>query len=277
MPEIHLDNFPAIRSLFLGLEKTHALIQAATVGRLPARVFVDDASSPSTGVIVYKSRILCGGVGSKSGLARVLSDWFTAEVIPAHINAGNDAFLVCYLGEEWKSVLEEVFKPYKFFHGVRQYYEINGFQPAASPALPDGYSIQVISREFLSSNVKGLEAIREEMCSERLSVDDFLDHSFGLCPIEDGEIAGWCMSEYNIDQRCEIGIATLEKHQRKGIATLAVRHFLVEAYQRGYTCVGWDCWKSNIASGTTARKAGLRLVEEYPAMVVVLERDASQN
>ena len=62
------------------------------------------------------------------------------------------------------------------------------------------------------------------------------------------------------DRRCEIGIATLEKHQQKGIATLAARHFLVEACQRGYTRVGWDCWKSNIASGATARKAGLRSV-----------------
>ena len=277
MPEIYVDNFPAIRSLFLSLEKAHALVQAVTVGRLPARVFVDDASSPSAGVMVYQSRILCGGAGAKSGLARVLADWFTAELIPAHLNAGNDAFLVCYSGDEWKIVLEEMFKPYKLFHEERQYYEINDFQPAASPALPDGYSMQVITREFLSSSVKGLEAIREEMCSERLSADDFLEHSFGLCPVHDREIAGWCMSEYNIDRRCEIGIATLEKHQQKGIATLAARHFLTEACQRGYTRVGWDCWKSNIASGATARKAGLRLVEEYPAMVVVLEKDASQN
>jgi GNAT superfamily N-acetyltransferase len=272
-----MDNFPAIRPLFLGLEKAHALVQAVTVGRLPARVLVDDASSPSAGVMVYKSRILCGGAGAKSGLVRVLADWFFAELIPAHLNAGNDAFLVYYSGDEWKTVLEEMFKPYKIFHRQRQYYEINDFQPAASVALPEGYSIQMITREFMSSGLKGLDAIREEMCSERLSVDDFLDYSFGLCPINDGEIAGWCMSEYNVDRRCEIGIATLEKHQQKGIATLAARHFLTKAYQLGYTRVGWDCWKSNIASGATARKAGLRLVEEYPAMVVFFERDASQH
>ena len=156
MPEIHRENFPAIRSLFLGLEKTHALAQAVTVGRLPARVFVDDASSPSAGVMVYQSRILCGGTGVNHGLVRALADRFTAELIPAHLNAGNDAFLVCYSGDEWKTVLEEMFKPYKIFHEERQYYEINDFQPAASPALPDGYSIQVITREFLSSSVKGL-------------------------------------------------------------------------------------------------------------------------
>jgi RimJ/RimL family protein N-acetyltransferase len=76
------------------------------------------------------------------------------------------------------------------------------------------------------------------------------------------------MSEYNVSDRCEIGIATAEKYQRKGIATLVTWSFLAEAHRRGYTRVGWDCWTRNEASGATARKAGFTLVEEYPATVV---------
>jgi len=76
------------------------------------------------------------------------------------------------------------------------------------------------------------------------------------------------MSEYNVGDRCEIGIATVEKHQRKGIAALVTGSFLAEAHRRGYTRVGWDCWTRNEASGATARKAGFTLVEEYPATVI---------
>jgi len=277
MHEISREDLPAIRPLFFRLEKTHALAQAARVGGLPVRVFADDSSKPSAGVIVYQSRILCGGTGVNRRLVKALGDWFDAELIPAHLHLGNDAFLICFSDNEWKTALEEMFKPYKIIHGQRQYYEVNDFQPAAPSSMPKGYSIHAVTQEFLSSGLKGMETIREEMCSERLSVDDFLENSFGVCPVYDGEIAGWCMSEYNIESRCEIGIATLEKHQRQGIATLATKYFLVEAWQRGYTHVGWDCWKSNIASGATARKAGMTLVDEYPAMVVVLERDASQS
>ena len=277
MPEIFIEEVPAAKPLFLGLEETHVLAQAVTSGRISARIFVDDKSAPSAGVITYKSRILCSGNVTRHGFIHELDDWFSKEINPAHLEAGNDAYLVCYSCVEWEAALEGLFDGCKIHHGERQYYEIRDFQPAASVALPEGYSIQMITHEFLSSGLKGLDALREEMCSERLSVDDFLEHSFGLCPVYDGEIAGWCMSEYNVDRRCEIGIATLEKHQQKGIATLATRHFLTEAYHRGYTRVGWDCWKGNSASGATARRAGLRLVEEYTAMVVVLERDASQN
>ena len=277
MPEIFIEDFPATKPLFGGLEETHALAQAVTSGRISARVFVDDRSAPSAGVIVYKSRVLCSGNVTKPGFIRELDDWFSKEIVSAHLEAGNDAFLVCYSSAEWKAVLEGLFDECKIYHGERQYYEIRDFQPTALPALPEGFSIQAITREFLSGKLKGLESIREEMCSERLSVEDFLEHSFGLCPVYEEEVAGWCLSEYNIDDRCEIGIATLEKHQRKGIATLETRYFLNEACRLGYRRVGWDCWKNNVASGATARKAGLLLGEEYPASVVVFEKNESRQ
>jgi RimJ/RimL family protein N-acetyltransferase len=88
--------------------------------------------------------------------------------------------------------------------------------------------------------------------------------------VYENEIAGWCMSEYNVGNRCEIGIATAPHHQRKGIATLATWYFLAEAHRRGCTRVGWDCWTRNEASAATARKAGFTLIEEYPAVVVEL-------
>ena len=94
--------------------------------------------------------------------------------------------------------------------------------------------MQLITPEFLSSDLVGLAAVREEMCSERASVGDFA-RSFGLCPVHSNEVAGWCMSEYNVGERCEIGIATAPNHQRKGIATLATWSFLAEAHRRGYT------------------------------------------
>jgi RimJ/RimL family protein N-acetyltransferase len=130
--------------------------------------------------------------------------------------------------------------------------------------------MQRITPEFLSGDVAGLDAVREEMCSERASVEDFLRRSFGICPVHANEVAGWCMSEYNVGDRCEIGIATAEKHQRRGIATLTTWSFLAEAQRRGYRRVGWDCWTRNVPSVATARKAGFTLVEEYPAVVIEL-------
>ncbi|HSK89545.1 MAG TPA: GNAT family N-acetyltransferase [Anaerolineales bacterium] len=270
MPELILSAHHRARSLFSALERSHALVAALFEGGATARLFVDDVAAPQAGVIVCNSRVLCAGDTSRIDFLAEMAHTFSEELIPAHRARGNDAYLIYASGDAWNTVLPQLFSKHQLYPGTRQYYEIVDFAPKPDLALPEGFSMQRITSEFLSSDVTGLDAVREEMCSERTSVKDFLAHSFGLCPVHSNEVAGWCMSEYNVGDRCEIGIATAEKHQRQGIATLTTWFFLAEAYRRGYRHVGWDCWARNVPSVATARKAGFTLVEEYPAVVVEL-------
>jgi GNAT superfamily N-acetyltransferase len=270
MPEISPFDNPLARPLFRKLERSHALVEALFEGCATARLFVDNVAAPQAGMIVCNSRVLCAGDATEIDFLNEMGSTFSEELIPAHLARGNDAYLVYSSGEAFNVALQGMFPARKLYHGTRQYYEITDFTPKPDLALPDGFSIQLITPEFLSGDWVGLDAVREEMCSERASVEDFLARSFGLCPIHSNELAGWCMSEYNVGTRCEIGIATSPNHQRKGIATLATWSFLAEAHRRGYTRVGWDCWTRNVASAATARKAAFTLIEEYPAAVVEL-------
>ncbi|MBK9925137.1 MAG: GNAT family N-acetyltransferase [Anaerolineales bacterium] len=270
MPEIFpADNQP-VHPLFHELERSHSLVTAFFEGCATARLFVDDTVTPQAGVIVCNSRVLCAGGATQADFINEMTHTFSNELIPPHLAKGNDAYLVYTSGDGWDTALPQLFPTRDLYHGTRQYYEITDFTPKIDLQLPDGFSMQLITPEFLSSDAVGLDAVREEMCSERASVEDFLARSFGLCPVHSNEVAGWCMSEYNVGERCEIGIATSEKHQRQGIATLTTWFFLAEAHRRGYTRVGWDCWTRNEASSATARKAGFTLIEEYPAIVVEL-------
>lgn len=270
MPETIHHETQLARPLFHELERAHALVAAFFEGNATARLFVDECAAPRAGILVCNSRILCAGDASRADFLNEMARTFRDELIPAHIAGGNDAFLVYFSNDAWIPALQQLFPTSDRYHGTRQYYEITNFTPRTDFSLPDGFSMQLITPEFLSGTMDGLSAVREEMCSERASVEDFLARSFGICPVHSNEVAGWCMSEYNVGDRCEIGIATAPKHQRQGIATMATWTFLAEAHRRGYTCVGWDCWTRNDASVATARKAGFTLIEEYPAIVVEL-------
>jgi len=270
MPEISPTENQLARPLFHDLERSHALVAAFFEGCAAARLFVDDVLAPHAAMIVCNSRVLCAGDASQADFLNEMAATFSAALIPAHRERGNDAFLVYTSDAAWNSVLESMFASYELYHGQRRYFEVVNFAPSPEPQLPEGFSMEVITPSLLARDLPGLDAVREEMCSERASVEDFLARSFGLCPVYENEIAGWCMSEYNVGDRCEIGIATAPKYQRKGLATLTTGAFLLEAYRRGYTRVGWDCWTRNEASVATARKAGFTLVEEYPAVVVEL-------
>ena len=264
-----LDN-PLARPLFRELEQSHALVSAFFEGHATAHLFVDDPAAPKSGVIVCNSRVLCAGDATQTDFLDQMEQTFSHELIPAHIERGNDAYLVYGSGDGWNGSMQHIFPTRTLYHGTRQYYEITNFMPKTDLQLPNGFSMELITPEFLSSDMEGTGAVRDEMCSERTSVEDFLAHSFGICPVYGNEVAGWCMSEYNVGERCEIGIATAPNHQRKGIATLATWTFLAEAHRLGYRRVGWDCWIRNEASAATARKAGFSLIEEYPAIVVEL-------
>jgi Acetyltransferases, including N-acetylases of ribosomal proteins len=269
MPEVFSTDRQLSRPLFRELERSHALVAAFFEGSATARLFVDDVSAPRAGVMVCNSRVLCAGdvsQGFLDGMAHTFSD----ELIPVHRSRGNEAYLVYVSGESWNTALQKMFTGCDLYHGTRQYYELTAFTPQPDLPLPDGFSMHHITPEFLSSDIAGLDAVREEMCSERASVEDFLAQSFGLCPVHSHEVAGWCMSEYNVGDRCEIGIATAANHQRKGIATRTTWYFLAEAHRRGYTRVGWHCWARNIPSAATARKAGFTLIEEYSTVVIEL-------
>jgi GNAT superfamily N-acetyltransferase len=268
MLELPASAYPAVRPLFQPLEH-HLLVPALFEGQLEVKIFVDDLAAPRAALIAYQNRLIFGGEPQVAAFIATLQEAFSQTIIPQRKAAGAGAFVVYFSDPGWLPALEAVFSGFEIIHAPRQYYATTNPDPAPEIQLPEGFSLHLITPEFLESGVLGLEAVFEEMCSERTSVEDFLAHSFGICPVYGNEIAGWCLSEYNTNGRCEIGIATAEAHQRKGLATAITRAFLAEAARRGYTQIGWDCWTRNVSSAATARKAGFNLVDEYSAAIVL--------
>ena len=67
MPELFPPYHPPARRLFRDLERSHALVESLFEGCTSARLFVDEAAAPRTGVIVCNSRLLCVGDISQTG------------------------------------------------------------------------------------------------------------------------------------------------------------------------------------------------------------------
>jgi len=154
----------------------------------------------------------------------------------------------------------------------RESYRIkpDGGMPAMP--VPKGYSLEELSRGLLARNLANTGELKEEMASERPSVDDFLAKSFGICAVKGRQLAGWCLSEYNNAKGCEIGIGVMKEHRHKGIASAMTATFLRMAAERGAGVVGWDCHRQNAPSWRTAQKAGFALSSSYPTVLVCKDR-----
>lgn len=258
--------------LFAGLEE-HLAVTAVLQGAAQGRVWADNPQDPQGGVLWTAHRVFVAG-SDAAALNPIVQE------IAAEAGARGDWGMGVYgpAATPWRAMLAGLTSR----EMEREYWtadDLPTMPPAGSAAQPPplqaraGLRLRTVDAALLAEEGLGrLEQLRAEMCSERASVADFLARSFGVCLVDEGEhsLAGWCLSEYNCGAACEVGIEVVEAHQRRGLGTLLTRALCAEAARRGITQVGWHCLADNEASRATARRAGLRLVKQYRAAVVLL-------
>ncbi|MRR39088.1 GNAT family N-acetyltransferase [bacterium] len=232
----------------------HLSLESILAGATEAKMFVDSeklrAALTWKGHRLYLAGEICGD------LAGAITDFVTTRKL-----------FVAYPSPETLDSAEKLLTVYGVKRKKRYYYEGD---PTAREWIINslgGYTFERITDVLLGRNLMHSDWVREELCSERASVEEFLAKSFGFAAIHSGEFACWCTSEYNLGDRCEVGIETAPEYRRRGLATLVASMMFGHASDVGIRRVGWHCWADNVASIATAEKLGLRLVAEYTVLV----------
>lgn len=247
----------------------HLPVIAALRGDIAADVYADDPIHPEVALIdVRHRRLYLGGTPARR-TAELYGSLLADVIYPAARAEGVPVFQLCYAPGGWEGYIDQLLPGLASIRTARQYYEYVAGRPLVAAGLPEGYTLHPADAQLLAADhLANLDALCEEMTSERASVGDFLARSFGVCPVTDEALAGWCLSEYNTGDRCEVGIATLPPHQGKGVATATGLAFIEQALARGVTRIGWHCHIDNRPSWATALKIGFTKVEDYPAYIV---------
>jgi GNAT superfamily N-acetyltransferase len=263
-------NYPKVIPLFQPLDE-HMAIASALAGKSSAQVYANSSDRPQAAFIWMRYRVFLSCLIENPEIAGDLCRLFQEEIVPRQLEARRDVFILYYAPQGWEERFDSFFSGAALTRYWRQYYRFKESQLDWRSLLPGGFELYPVDMDLLSRpGLKNLDELKEEMCSERDTVAEFLEKSFGVCLVHDGELVGWCLSEYNLDGGCEIGIAVGEAYRRRGLATLMTAAFVEEAHRRGIKQIGWDCWKENRPSGATAIKAGFECVKEYPVFVVKL-------
>jgi GNAT superfamily N-acetyltransferase len=253
-------------ALFKGLRHNLAVASILS-GGTASPIWVDDIDSPVAGVTRSGSRVYVAG--------EVSGDLFSslAETLTWGAGTRDSGVSVIYLepGHDDDRFLE--LEGFRVTPRKRNYYEVEATRHDWKTGPPKGYTIHMVDRNLLSMGLKNTDRVIDEMRSERPTLEGFLENCFSFCAVASGEIAGWCMSEYNTGDRFEIGIETTEKHRRRGLALQTAKATINYGIARGYRLVGWHCWADNMASNGLAQALGFSHVCEYPAYV--LRRAAS--
>jgi GNAT superfamily N-acetyltransferase len=271
MRELDIEERAGVAPLFAHCDHDLA-VAAVLAGAVTGRVFADDAAPPRVAMVQAGRRLYLGGEEVPPDMVAALAAWFEDEGFPEALALGTDILAIYGVPTLWRETLLGILADRHPICVAREVYEGPTGPRDWQSMLPQGFTLRLVDEALLDSGLRRMNDLREEMCSERPTVEEWLACSFGVCAVHGDELAGWCLSEYNLDERCEIGIETCEPYRRRGLGTAMVATLIDEAYQRGVRRVGWHCYASNLASAATARKAGLTKVADHVVYEVWADR-----
>jgi len=262
--QVARNTFHLARDLFDG--ELHLAVVAAFAEETPAELYVDDPSAPRAGLLILRDhRFYLAGTPRDETFPRAMADLLRQRYTPSTPGAEPFECPIDYSPSAWEDRLPQLFADIQSVRAEGQCYRLRLRDRIPPPALPEGFRLRPIDETLLSETGLGnLQWLVEEIHSEAPSVADFLAHKIGSCLQYGQELVGWCLSEYNHAERCELGIETLPAFRRRGLATITALATIAHAQSVGIIEIGWQCWKRNIASSGLARKLGFTLVADYP-------------
>lgn len=270
MTALQPHSYELIRPLLLGMD-IHLINRSILAKKTPAHIFADNNEAPKALFAQAGHRYILAGDAEIDSFNRGILKQFNEVILPRAQAEGLGGFGVYYDTPAWEQKMSALIQGRELIHADREYFACKEVQKDWHEFLPAGFQLRMVDADLLTTNLKHLDTLKEEMTSERPSVEDFLAKSFGVCAIHENELAGWCLSEYNADSRCEIGIETISEYRQRGIATALTLAFLDHAFANGIHEVGWHCFKRNVPSAQTARKAGFEKICDYKSFIVLLK------
>lgn len=252
------DSYQSIAGLCAPLD-IHLATIAILAGETPAQVLVDDLHQPSVALLLHWDghRAYLAGETSDQQLIREASQSLFS-FFAAHNSATNaHSFGAYYASPLWESCFRLLGERMEMISLNRRQYTITQVAPDWQQRLPAAWRLRRIDQSLLAEqHLHHLPELIEEMHSESPSVEDFLRHKFGFCMQQDDTLIGWCLSEYNHGDRCEVGIEIKKDYQKQGVGWLTASALIAHALANGITRIGWHCWSDNTASNALARKLG---------------------
>ena len=269
-PRLSPSEYDKVRPLFQPLDH-HLAVAAILESSAPAAIYVDDPAQPAAAFTWTGYRYFLAGSPQQTEFNQQVGTLLAATIAPEALASGQEMFELKTASSEWEASIGSAILPgYELIQGQRQYFRFAALRHDWRKRLPAGFHLDFVTADLLArTDLAHLDDLREELCSERPSVEDFLARSFGLVAIcdQDASLAGWCTSEYNSGDRCEVGIGVLDPYQRRGLATAMGSAFVEVALRRGVTQIGWHCWARNLPSVASALAIGFEKVCDYTTFI----------
>ena len=246
-------------------------IASILAGLTPGDFYSDDPEKPVVALLAYNHHLFLAGTPGDGASKQALNRFIGETIFPRLADTGRDVIFLHASHSAWHPHIDEILAGWYPVIRQRTYLECTQLSQDWRKLLKPEFSLHPVDDELLSqSHLEHLDYLKEELCSERPTIEGFLEKSFGFCVLKDEQLAGWCLSEYNTGDRCEVGVATVDAFQRQGLGTVTTLALIEHAFSHGYHRIGWHAWTRNTPSVALALKAGFKKVHDYSIYLCVM-------
>jgi RimJ/RimL family protein N-acetyltransferase len=263
--EIPIDRIRRYGEYFPGPQPTMVVASVAE-GNTRGQLWVDAEPKGDRVALLWDKGNNVFYWGGRAGSGEAPRDWVSlihGPVKERAIQEGLARFKVRPLSPSLERVLPALFDGIALSEYRELFFTFSGKGPMEIP-LPaiEGVTFQLIDGEFLGrDNLRNLEYVRSEIRWMWPSEERFCERGFGAVAIHAHAVIGWCTAEYVSQDRCGIGIETVEAYENRGVGTAMAARFVEECVRRRIQ-PHWECGVGNLSSIRVAVKVGFERSEE---------------
>ena len=245
-------------------------VTAVLKNEMSGRVYVDSLDNPRSGFIMTPESCLAVGDAENRLFLQNLRQIFEETVLVGDVvNPANNEFCIGFVSGDWDTVLPQLMNGWQQLtdeNGDTCHYLLKKLTFDWRNHLPIGYTVQQVNNSKLHTQAMALLARAFDMAQLNTSHDfaKFSQTGFGFVTLSGDEVVCASMSDVVSGNRCEIGIATAEKHRRLGLAAVTTAASVEHALAIGMSEVNWQTGDDHWGSRKTAEKVGFKLNLLFP-------------
>ncbi|MBG9540289.1 GNAT family N-acetyltransferase [Bacillus thuringiensis] len=249
-------------------EQGHLEVKAVIAGVNPGRIFVDNVSSPNSGLIWLGNNdgFFFIGDAENEEFNKEMNRFINHVIVPEARIAGLDCFEGIGDHSKWNKTIERIFQHRKLKSWNQRIYTLKQeeYENHHESKIEQGYTVLKMDKALYENNntFKNIDFLQSKILEFWSSPDCFFNEGIGYCIVYDDLIVSVCFSGFVFENIHCIDIETIEGHQGKKLAQKITHSFVKDCLENNITPY-WDCMELNKPSVAVVENVGFINVCNY--------------
>ncbi|AQQ63799.1 MULTISPECIES: GNAT family N-acetyltransferase [Bacillus] len=252
-------------------------VKAVIAGVNPGRIFVDNVSSPNSGLIWLGNNdgFFFIGDAENEEFNKEMNRFINNVIVPRARKAGLDCFEGIGNHSKWNKTIERIFQHRNLKSWNQRVYTLRkkDYENHHEPEIEQEYTVLKMSKalyENSNNTFKNIDFLQSKILEFWSSSDRFFNEGIGYCIVYDDVIVSVCFSGFVFENIHCIDIETIEGYQGRKLAQKIAHSFVKDCLENDIIPY-WDCMELNKPSVAVVENVGFTNVFNYVGYYFLFE------